>query len=294
MRDEKWKEEQLKNMSPRQFSQEFETNFLGSSSTLLSASALERLTFQPPIGDYGGNRDFKIYELPDKTKQYCLTVDVSEGVGRDYSVISIIDVTTTPYKQVVMMRSNIMAPLLLADLINRVGHDYNDAYVLIESNSYGKQVCDALWDDYEYENMMLSRAGSNDTKLMGEFASKITPGIKTTKTTKKLGCTTLKGLIESNQLIINDYDTIQELNSFSMQGTSYAAEKGKTDDIVMSLVIFSWFSSQPYFNDTFDINTRDLIRANILQNSEYEEAFGFMDDGIDEFGDSESLFRSFL
>jgi hypothetical protein len=75
---------------------------------------------------------------------YCLTVDVSEGVGRDYSVVSVIDVTSTPYKQVAMMRSNIMAPLLLADLINRVGKEYNDAYVLIESNTYGKQTCDAL------------------------------------------------------------------------------------------------------------------------------------------------------
>jgi hypothetical protein len=141
---------------------------------------------------------------------------------------------------------------------------------------------------------MLSRSGTNDAKLLGEYAAKITPGVKTTKTTKKIGCTTLKGLIESNQLIITDYDTVQELTTFSLQGTSYAADKGKTDDIVMSLVFFAWFSAQPYFNDTFDINTRELIRDNILQNSEYEEAFGFMDDGIDEFGDSESLFRSFL
>jgi hypothetical protein len=131
-------------MTPRQFSQEFETAFLGSSSTLLSSSALELLTFQKPVSTYGDNRDFKVYEQPDKSKLYCLTVDVSEGVGRDYSVVSVIDVTSTPYKQVAMMRSNIMAPLLLADLINRVGKEYNDAYVLIESNTYGKQTCDAL------------------------------------------------------------------------------------------------------------------------------------------------------
>ena len=271
------------------------TEFLGSSSTLLSPSALESLKFKKPVGTYGDNKDFKIYATPEKGNNYCITVDVSEGVGRDYSVVSVIDVTQTPYQQVAMLRSNIIAPLLLADLVSRVGKLYNDAYVVIESNSYGKQTCDALWYDYEYENIMLSRAPENNERLVGGGRAKISPGVKTTKTTKNVGCSTLKGLIESNQLIINDYDTIQELGSFTFVGTSYKADKGKTDDIVMSLVIFAWFSAQPYFNDTFDVNTREIIRQNILQNAEYEEAFGFLDDGLDDDNmNSASLLQSLI
>ncbi len=293
-RDKDWYDQQMANMSERQFNQEFLCEFQGSSDTLLSPNVLQRLTFQQPIRLVGDQKDFKVYEDPKPGHNYVLTADVSEGVGKDFSVVSVIDVTEAPYKQVVMMRSNIMSPLLLADLIDKTGKKYNEAYVIVESNTYGKQVVDALWMDYEYENLLLSRSSSNDAKLSGARNEKITPGVKTTKTTKRLGCSNLKGLIEANQLIIQDYDTVQELNSFAKKGTSYEAEKGKTDDIVMTLVIFAWFAAQPYFEDTFDQNTRDIIRQNILQEAEYHTAFGFMDDGMDdEFGSSAELFGSF-
>ena len=273
--------------------------FQGSSDTLLSPATLQRLTFQEPVHRLGDNRELLIYKTPEPGHNYVLTVDVSEGVGKDYSVISIIDVTQAPYQQCVMMRSNIMSPLLLADLVDKTGRKYNEAYVVVESNTYGKQVVDALWMDYEYENLMLSRGGNNDAKLAGARNEKIAPGVKTTKKTKQIGCSSLKGLIESNQLILYDFETLQELNSFSKKGNSYEAEKGKTDDIVMSLVIFAWFAAQPYFNDTFDQNTRDIVRSNILQDAEYHTAFGFMDDGLDDGFDwgwgktSKELFETF-
>lgn len=294
-RDKKWYEEQMSNMSERQFKQEFECEFQGSSDTLLSPGTLQRLTHQEPLRNVGDNRDFKVYAMPEHGHNYVLTVDVSEGVGKDYSVISVVDVTEAPYQQVAMMRSNVISPLLLADLVDRTGRSYNEAYVVVESNTYGKQVVDALWGDYEYENLMLSRGGNNDAKLAGSRNEKITPGVKTTKKTKLIGCSSLKGLIESNQLVLKDFDTIQELNSFAKKGSSYEAEKGKTDDIVMSLVIFAWFAAQPYFNDTFDQNTREIVRANILQDEEYHSLFGFMDDGMDnsEEGVSIDLFSSF-
>lgn len=281
-RDKKWYDEQMSNMSERQFKQEFECEFQGSSDTLLSPGTLQRLTFQTPIKVLGDNRDFKIYNDPEPGHNYVLTVDVSEGVGKDYSVVSLFDVTAAPYKQIAMMRSNIMSPLLLADLVDKIGREYNEAYVIVESNTYGKQVVDALWMDYEYENMLLSRGANNDAKLSGARNEKITPGVKTTKKTKLIGCSTLKGLVESNQLIIQDYDTVQEFQSFAKKGNSYEAEKGKNDDIIMSLVIFAWFTAQPYFQDTFDQNTREMIRQNILQDEEYHSAFGFMDDGTDD------------
>ena len=292
-RDDKWYKQQLSNMSERQFKQEFECEFQGSSDTLLSPACLQRLAHQLPMKYLGDQREFKIYEEAKPGHNYVVAVDVSEGIGKDYSVVSVIDVTTAPYKQVAMMRSNIISPLLLADLINKTGHEYNEAYVIVESNTYGKQVVDALWLDYEYENMLLSRSANNDAKLAGARNEKITPGVKTTKKTKQLGCSNLKGLIESNQLIVQDFETIQELNSFSKKGNSFEAEKGKTDDIVMSLVIFAWFAAQPYFEDTFDQNTRDLIRKNILQDEEYHNAFGFMDDGLDDFGSSVELLQTF-
>lgn len=267
--------------------------FLGSAGTLISPSKLQQLTFIEPIRIIGDNRDFKIYKEPEKDHQYVITVDVSEGVGRDYSVISVFDVTLTPFEQVAMMRSNIMSPLLLADMINRTGLAYNEAVVIIESNTYGKQTTDSLWYDYEYENMLITRPDQSDIKITGS-GQRSQPGIKTTKKTKLLGASSLKGLIESNQLKINDAETIHELSTFIKRGTSWQAEKGKNDDIAMTLIIFAWFTSQTYFSDMVDTNVRRLVRDNLLQQDEYTTAFGFLDDGVSNDNEvSHSLFYSF-
>ena len=65
----------------------------------------------------------------------------------------------------------------------------------------------------------------------------------------------LKLLIEQNQLIIHDQNTISELNTFSKKGISYEAEPGKHDDLVIGLVLFGWLSEQQYFKDITNINT---------------------------------------
>lgn len=267
--------------------------FLGSSGTLISPAKLQQMVAHEPIKLLGDNREFKIYKDPIPDHQYVLTVDVSEGVGKDYSVISVIDVTEAPFEQVAMMRSNIMSPLLLSDLANRTGLAYNNAVIVVESNTYGKQVTDSLWYDYEYENMLITKPHQQDAKITGA-GQKSQPGVKTSKKTKLLGCSALKGLVESNQLLINDAETIYEFSTFIKKGTSYQAEQGKCDDIVMSLVIFAWFSSQPYFGDMIDANVRLLVRDNLLQQDEYTTAFGFLDDGTDDSEISHSLFYSLV
>lgn len=279
-RDQAWKEEQLRNMSERQFEQEFLCKFQGSSDTLLSPAKLEQLTYQDHIRELGGNRDFKIYEDPIKDASYVVTVDVAEGIGKDYSVISVFDTTEAPFRQVAMLRSNIIAPLILADLANRIGHLYNQAVLIVECNSIGNTVVTALWEDYEYENLLMTKNKEAESKV-GE-GGKSQPGVRTTKKTKLIGCSQLKMLIESDQLIIQDFDTVAELNSFIKKGTSWEAEQGKTDDIVMTLVIFAWFASQPYFAEMVDQNIRNLVRANLMNQDEYSSAFGFLDDGWDD------------
>lgn len=53
-RDEEWKEQTIKNTSQRQFTQEFECEFLGSVDTLISASKLRSLAFADPISHNKG------------------------------------------------------------------------------------------------------------------------------------------------------------------------------------------------------------------------------------------------
>lgn len=85
-----------------------------------------------------------------------MTVDVSEGIGLDYSVISVIDVTRVPYDQVAMIRSNVIIPTMFSDLVFRVATMYNDAVVIVETNSVGQQIVNDLWE-FEYENMLMTQ-----------------------------------------------------------------------------------------------------------------------------------------
>jgi hypothetical protein len=90
-------------------------------------------------------------------------------------------------------------------------------------------------------------------------------------------------MIESDTLLISDFMTVQELSTFIKKHNTYQAEEGKTDDIVMTLVMFCWFTTQPYFEELTDVNIRNIIKSNYLNIEENNHLiFGFYDDGIDE------------
>lgn len=260
-RDETWKQETLANTSTRQFAQEFECAFFGSSGTLIDGQVLATLTWDEPIED---KQTYRVWEEPIENHQYVATVDVGEGVGGDYSVISIFDVTIKPYKVVYRFHDNLTAPLILTEILNRVGTKYNDALVVIESN-FGSQVGSTLWNDYEYENMLLTTVKGSENVVSGGFGGKsLDYGVKTTKKTKRIGCSNLKSLIESHVYIPRDTIEIDELATFVAKGTSYEAEDEKHDDVAMTLVIFAWLTTQEYFRDLTNSNVvRDIISKNM-------------------------------
>jgi len=93
----------------------------------------------------------------------------------------------------------------------------------------------------------------------------------------------LKTLVENDKLIINDFDTIAELNTFVRQKDSYAAEEGNNDDLVMGLVLFSWLSAQSYFKEATNIDIRKvLLEENDMLGDEQLTPFGIIDDGREE------------
>lgn len=276
-RDKRWMEETLSNIGEHRFRQEFECAFQGSSSTLISGVKLETMAYKDPIR-VSEESYLKIYEEPDASGVYAAMVDTSEGVGRDYSVVSVVNISSKPYKQVAVYRNNRITPSVFTETVFRVIKLYNDAYTIVESNSIGKIVADTLQEVYAIDNMINTTTLRGDNEISDNFNASI--GIKTTARTKSVGCATLKELIESDSLLIEDADTIEELNSFSKSGSSYKAEKNKTDDSVMTLVMFSWFTTQSYFAEITDHDIRKMIKDNHLLQAENEHSvFGFYNDG---------------
>ena len=260
-RDDKWKKETLEGMDfdMQKFSQEFECNFLGSSGTLIEGSKLKNLVSRNPVGQ---TQFMKVYEQPEKDHVYACIVDVSRGKGLDYSAFHIIDVTSMPYKQACIYRDNTITPIDYAEIIYRTIKRYNDAYTLVEVNDIGEQVAEVLHYEFEVETLMFTEsAGRSGKRISTGFSKNSDKGVRTTKSVKSVGCNMLKMLIEQDQLIINDFQTINELSTFSRRGVSYEAESGCHDDLVMGLVLFAWMTDQLFFREITDINTLDKLRS---------------------------------
>jgi hypothetical protein len=280
-RDEAWKAETIRNTSLEQFRQEYECEFLGSSSTLIYGIKLRMIPYATPVKQ---NDDVKVYAEPTQGRSYVIVADTSRGVDKDYSAFVVFDVSELPYKVVAKYRNNKISTLLYPNYIYQFAKLYNNAYVLVESNDVGKQVADILYYDLEYEFLFYT---ANDPKtgqhISAGFKNNAVLGVKTSRSVKRVGCSNFKTIVESDRFEVNDLDLLQEMYRFTAKGDSYEAEEGN-DDLVMCCILFSWLIQQPYVKEL----TNTDVRSNLFQENEnmIEESmtpFGVIDDGQDVF-----------
>jgi hypothetical protein len=279
-RTEEWKEQTIRNTSADQFRQEFECEFIGSTNTLIHPVKLRSLVWHVPVDIEGSLR---IYKKPEPGRTYCMTVDVAEGQGLDYSTFSIIDVTEIPYRQVATFRDNKISPMLFPTKIVQAAKAYNEAFILVEINSIGLQVSDIIHNDFAYENLIkVEMKGKQGQQQSPGFKKKIAFGLKTSKQTKMIGCTNLKTLVESDKLIVNDEQTIMELTTFSADKQTFKAEEGNNDDLAMTLVHFGWLTGQRYFKENIQNDIRQTLQKELFDVMDQDIVpFGIIDNGID-------------
>jgi hypothetical protein len=273
--NKKWAEATKKDIGAVRFAQEYECDFLGSVNTLISPTTIQNMTHDNPITT--DNNGISIYEEPIAGQSYLITCDTSEGVGGDNTAFLVFDVTDYPITVVAKFASNIISPFLLPRVLYEVGAKYNYASILVESNNLGKQVVNDLYMELEYPN------------LIGESFHSPTYGVRTTKSTKAIGCATFKDLCETQRLLVIDHDIIEEISNFVKHKTSYAASEGHKDDLVMCCVLMSWFASTEQW-DTIRNSTfrKEIYEARQKQMEEMLMPFGIISNGITEFGYSQS------
>ena len=279
-RDDAWKAETIRNTSERQWRQEFECEFLGSTNTLIEPAKLRNMPYKPPIRK---QQELDVYVEPQKGHAYCTLVDTASGVGQDYSTFTIIDVTEIPYKVVAKYRNNEISPIIFPNIIEQISTQYNKSWCLVETNGNGMQVGDILYYDLEYENTILTSPNKGGQEVSGGFKKNSRIGLITSKHVKRTGCTTIKELIEKDHLIIEDFDIISELMTFAEKGPSFQAEEGYHDDLVMTLVLFGWLVNQRYFKEITDSDIRKkLLEQQERMNDEDSLPLGFFNDGKSE------------
>jgi len=276
-RDEAWMKETVANTSQLQFDQEYGNTFFGTGDTLINAETLMSLRAESPIEVT--NDDVYIYEKPKKDHLYVLCADVAKGRGQDYSSFNIIDVSTTPFKQVARYRNSKISPLLFPNIIYKYATIYIKAMVVIESNDAGMVTCNGLYHDLEYENMY------NESTVKSHML-----GLNMDRKVKRIGCSSFKDLLEEGKLKVIDKETIKEISTFEARGQSYEASTGNHDDLVMNYVLFGFFAGTSYFEDETDINLRDRIFKDNMDEIDADVLpFGIVDDGREHAEEIERL-----
>lgn len=265
---------------------------------------------QPTIKEMSSG-DFTKYELMFKKEKipenvlekaekeqynpgYLMIVDVSEGVGGDYSAISVIKLFEGKYEQVATFRDNKIAPSLFAIKIMEISKYYNDAFALVENNSIGNQLLHILIQEHFFTNLFYTSKKGSKTILEMFRGEETKAGIRTTQPVKNLGCNLLKNLIKNDLLIVNDQDTYEEFTNFTSNGKTYSAASGYTDDLVMTLVLFGWLTSQPVFQEYQKEVGKTKLKRNFGSGSVvnigkiHAEVYG---DESDDFRDSDGYWQ---
>ena len=286
-RDQKWADAQMSSLGKLKYTQEVDCAFLGSSDTLIDAGIISRLFGKPPIFQKDG---LDIYEKPikgskelkTKDHSYVMVVDTGKGLGGDYSAFSLIDITEVPYKLVGKYRNNKIAPMLFPTVIHKVATDYNMAYVLFEINA-SEQVPHIMYYELEYENILFVSRGKKGQEVSAGFGgSTLQMGVSTDKKTKRIGCNNIKSIIEEGKLHIFDTDVIAEMSTFIQIKDSYAADDGYHDDLMMTLVLFGWLTTQAYFRDLGDVDLRKAMYQSRMDAIEEEQLpMGWFSNGIE-------------
>ena len=279
-RDEAWKEQTIRNTSIEQFQTEFECEFLGSIDTLIAASKIKATPYITPLKTNGR---LSIFEEPVKGNTYLCTVDVARGTLKDYSAFIVYDVTNLPYRVVATFRDNEIKPMLFPEMIAKVCKQYDNAHILVEVNDIGAQISDGLHFEIEYPNVLMTtqkgRAGQILGAMFSQRGSQL--GVRMTKQVKKMGTANIKSIIESDKLIINDFNIIEEMSTYTRKNQSWQAEEGCNDDYMTCLVILGWVANQRFFKEMTDRNIRAEMYKEQEKLIEQDMApFGFVDDGI--------------
>lgn len=275
-RDEKWAEDQLKVLGKVRFEQEVNCSFIGSSHTLIDGDCLKHLSKEDPIAI---KPNLLIYHHPVPGNRYMITVDPAEGNQGDYTVMTIFDISKLPYKIAGIWRSNTISTLQVPMILYSIAKHYNEAWIFGEIN-FGVDIINSMIYDFEYENILKisdtkgSHFGRQVLAHPGEYSKKV--GVKMSAGVKRLGCATLKNIIENRHIEIVDETLINELRRFVNVKNSYQAETGH-DDIVMSLVLFAWATTQAAFKEFTKTDVeRKIDQEHLAKNADEIIPFGYI------------------
>lgn len=272
-RDEKWKNNVIRDIGQMRFNQEFDCQFLGSTATLVDGKKIESIVTKEPIEIKEGGC-MLIYENPIKGATYVIGADPCKGLGQDYGVMQILRVDgLEKLEQVALYRNNKIDPHNFAKKLIEVSKIYNSAVLMVENNGKeGGMVIEAIHWTYQYDKLI----SMSDTDL----------GITSNVKVKFLANFNMRRYIENNFILLHDQQTIVELGKYEEVKTNIFKAKDKTDhdDCVTALIwAIHFIEMLPLMSMSFDPVTK-LITSGDFADTKYETdeyPVAIIDDGMD-------------
>jgi hypothetical protein len=232
-RDEKWKQEQIKDLgSYEAFSQEYGNEFLDNSQASIDGELFDKLREEckEPLHIFKDGK-YKIWEEYDPEKIYVVGGDVSEGVGLDASVLQIFDITNpAEIIQVAEYHNNEIGPSEFTNEINEICLHWGQPLLLIERNNQGTGVCDRMANEFAYPNLVSWGAKESHKNKQNGMISHIN--------TKYKAVLNMRYFVNENKSVkFRSLDTLKELKNFIRYSNgSWKAKSGEHDDRVMAMV----------------------------------------------------------
>lgn len=319
-----WKEETIKDIGGEDaFNQEYGLRFINATRSLLSEHIIENLLnnkknyISERIEELDRRLKFPYDELlwvednstfspvERKTIKGVLSVDISEGLGQDYSVINIFKISPKSddviekqnytytnivdffcLEQIGIYRSNHVSVKQLAELFYVLlfeFFDYENFKVVLELNNYGNEFLAHLPGLFDGNNNYGSSVFFRYKHRVDSTEEKI--GLKVGEN-KNMLVKDYQDCMDKKNFLITNEDNIREITTFVKHITSsgnvrYAADMGH-DDTVMTLVNLSSIFSKYEFKEMVEDYAPKIVDStrlnhfkNLLGNRDYQEGIDY-------------------
>ena len=300
-----WQEEEAKLLgSPEKFDQEYGLHFVTGDKILFNKETIDLLKSRQIPFDYMVLPEFQKLNIPYdslkfvrnldlfnplKEKDYyiLISVDLSEGLAKDYSVINIFRVVLRDREEIEKYRYDNLYELFK---IEQIGLYRNNVYsirevahifyliafelfnpekvkVVLEYNTYGAEFLAHLPNVFDgnnnYSNSVFLRYKHNREDIIGKI------GMKLTKDKHLIIDKEFQQSIKQRRMILHSDININEITTFSKHETtsgniSYKAESGN-DDVVMSTITLSTCFDNVGYKNLVDMYTNNDLQGDVLR-----------------------------
>lgn len=175
------------------------------------------------------NRSLYIYHKPKSKVKHYAGADVASGTGgdNDNSTMAIFD---SDGRQVASFYANDVPVYLFAKIVDSLGRYFNYAYICVERNSYGLPLLEKLRKEYNYLNLLKQRIFDQKGKRRNQL------GYQTTNVTKPIIINDLKENFETNMIVIECVETLEEMKIYMDNHGKMGNKRGNKnhDDLVIA------------------------------------------------------------